>query len=301
MGTRCAVELWDEDATHGEAAIDAVMAELRGVDTMMSPYKPESELSRINAEAFKHPVVVDAPLFEVIRRSLDFSRITGGAFDISYASVGFMYDYRRHLRPTEAQIAAALPAVNFRNILLDDRSRSVRFEHAGMRIDLGGIAKGYAVDRGIDVLRARGITSASVTAGGDSRVLGDRRGRPWVIGIRHPDDPNRVIMRIPLVDTAFSTSGDYERYFDEGNVRYHHILDPRTGHSAKLVRSATIIGPTAIQTDGLSKTAFILGPQKALEIIKRVPGIDAVFVDPAGHVYYSDGLEPPSQAAEPRR
>src|SRR6185312_3424646 len=134
------------------------------------------------------------------------------------------------------------------------------------RIDLGGIGKGYAVDRGIDILKKLGIQHAVVTAGGDTRIMGDHMGRDWLVAIRHPDDPNKVVTRIPLRDAAMSTSGYYERYFDENGVRYHHIIDPKTGDSARKVRSATIIASTATRTDGLSKTAFILGPQEALRI-----------------------------------
>lgn len=293
MGTRIAVELWHDDAAKGEAAIDAVMAEMHRIDELMSHYQPESQISAINARAAQEPVVVDRELFDLIRTALHFSEITEGAFDITYASVGYLYDYREHVKPTEARIAAALPAVNWRNLLLDAEHHSVRFEHAGMRIDLGGIGKGYAVDRGIGILQSLGVRHAEVTAGGDTRIVGDRRGKPWIVGIRHPDDKTKIVTRIPLVDTAMSTSGDYERYFDEDGVRYHHIIDPHTGHSASQVRSATILGPTATETDGLSKTAFVLGAEKAVEIINRMPGFDAVLVKPDGVVVYSKGLAPP--------
>ena len=292
MGTRCYVELWADDPVKGNDAIDAVMAELRRIDDLMSHYKPESQLSQINQYANERPVAVDKELFDLIKLSTHYSQITEGAFDITYASVGYLYDYPNHVHPTEEQIREKLPAVNWRNILFDEEHHTVRFEHPGMRIDLGGIGKGYAVDRGIDILKARGIQRALVTAGGDSRIIGDRMGRPWLIAVRHPDNPNKVVTRIPLSDSAVSTSGDYERYFDEGGVRYHHIIDPHTGHSASKVRSATILAPTATQTDGMSKTAFVLGPEKALEIINRMPEYDAVFVLPDGHVLYSNGLRP---------
>ncbi|MDB6013690.1 MAG: FAD:protein transferase [Gammaproteobacteria bacterium] len=298
MGTRIYVELWDTDAAHGEAGIDAVMAEMRRIDELMSHYKPESELSSINQHAADAPVVVDKELFDLIKLSTHYSEITEGAFDITYASVGYLYNYPDHIRPTDAQIKAALPAVNWRNMKFDDAHHSVFFEHKGMRIDLGGIGKGYAVDRGIDILQKRGIQHAVVTAGGDSRIIGDHMGRAWLVAIRHPDDPTKVVTRIPLSDAAMSTSGDYERYFDEKGVRYHHIIDPKTGHSASKVRSATIIGPTATQTDGMSKTAFVLGPEKALEIINRMPEYDAVFVAPDGKVFYSNGLRPPAARPE---
>jgi thiamine biosynthesis lipoprotein len=293
MGTRIYVEVWSDDPAKGDAAIDAVMDEMRRIDNLMSHYKPESQLSQINARAVQEPVQVDPELFDLIKLSTHFSEITEGAFDITYASVGHLYDFRHHVKPTEDQIKAALPGVNWRNMLLDPVQHTVRFEHAGMRIDLGGIGKGYAVDRGIAILQARGFQHALVTAGGDSRIIGDRMGRPWFIGIRNPDDEHKVVTRIPIVNSAMSTSGDYERYFDEGGVRYHHIIDPRTGHSASKVRSATILGPTATETDGMSKTAFVLGPEKALEIINRMPQYDAVFVTPDGKILYSNGLAPP--------
>jgi thiamine biosynthesis lipoprotein len=293
MGTRIRVELWAQEPAAGNAAIEAVLTEMRRIDLAMSTYKPASEVSRVNDSAARQPVKITAELFGLLETSLDYSRLTEGAFDITYASVGYLYDFKRRVHPDEQQIEAALPGINFRHVLLDPKARTVSFARAGVRIDLGGIGKGHAVDRGIAVLRQRGIERALVTAGGDSRIIGDRFGKPWVIGIRHPDRKDEVIARIPLNDAAISTSGDYERYFDEAGARYHHIINPRTGHSASKVRSATIIGPTATRTDGLSKTAFVLGAQRALEIYNRIEGIDAVLVTPEGEVLYTKGLEPP--------
>lgn len=295
MGTRIVVELWATDKEQGNAAIEAVLAEMRRVDEAMSTYKPTSELSIVNARAAQEPIKISSELFDLLDTSLEYSRITDGAFDITYASVGYLYDFRKHVRPDEKQIAAALPGVDYRHLELDPKNSTVHFARPGMRVDLGGIGKGHAVDRGIAVLQARGIEHGLVTAGGDSRIIGDRFGKPWVVGIRHPDRKDEVIARIPLEDAALSTSGDYERYFDENGVRYHHIIDPKTGRSASKVRSATIIGPTATRTDGLSKTAFVLGPEKAIEIYNRLDDIDAVLVTPEGKVLYTNGLAPPQQ------
>jgi thiamine biosynthesis lipoprotein len=305
MGTHIYVELWaeEEDRARGEQAIDAVMDEMRHIDETMSVYKPTSEVSQVNALAAQQPVKISADLFGLLSTAIEYSRITEGAFDITYASVGYMYDFRARQRPSEQQIQAALPAINYRHLLLDAASSTVRFSQPGVRIDLGGIAKGYAVDRGIEILQARGFTHALVNAGGDSRVIGDRFGKAWIIGIRHPDHPGQVIIRLPLTNTAFSTSGDYERYFDEDGVRYHHIIDPHTGHSASKVRSATVIAPTATRTDGLSKTAFVLGPEEAMRIYNGLGDVDAVLVTPDGRVLYSKGLEPapavPGKPASP--
>ena len=293
MGTRIAVEVWHDDPAEATKAIDAVIAEMHRVDALMSTYKPESQLSRVNREAADGPVRVDPELARLVARSLDFSRMSGGAFDITYASVGYLYDYRAGRHPTDAEIEAALPAINWRHIAVDLAASTIRFLRPGVRIDLGGIAKGHAVDSSIAILAARGIRQATVTAGGDSRIIGDRRGRPWIVGIRHPDDRGRVIARIPLEDAAISTSGDYERYFDERGVRYHHIIDPKTGKSPHEVRSVTVIAPESTLAEGLTKSVFILGPERGLPIVESQPDCDAVVVMADGRVLYSKGLAPP--------
>jgi thiamine biosynthesis lipoprotein len=302
MGTRITVELWAEDKAQGERAIDAVLDSMRFIDETMSVYKPTSEVSQVNAKAAAGPMHISKELFDLLTTAKEYSVITDGAFDITYASVGYMYDFRNHVRPDEAQIAKALPAINYRHVLLDPKNQTVQFSQPGVRIDLGGIAKGYSVDRAINVLKSMGITRAYVGAGGDSRIIGDRFGKPWIVGIRDPrKGPNSVIARIPLVDAAISTSGDYERFFEENGVRYHHIIDPHTGHSASKVRSATVIGPYATRTDGLSKTAFVLGPEKALEIYDRLDDIDAIIVKLDGTIVYSKGMSHAKPAPEALR
>jgi thiamine biosynthesis lipoprotein len=298
MGTRITVELWADDKDKAEQAIDAVLDEMRHIDETMSTYKPTSEVSLVNAKAADGPMHISKELFDLLVTAKEYSVITDGAFDITYASVGYMYDFRKHIHPDEAQIDKALPAVDYRHVLLDPKNQTVQFSQKGVRIDLGGIAKGYSVDRGIDVLKGLGFTRAFVGAGGDSRIIGDRFGKPWIVGIRDPrKGEGEVITRIPLVDAAISTSGDYERFFEENGVRYHHIIDPRTGHSASKVRSATVIGPYATRTDGLSKTAFVLGPEKAMAIYNRIDDIDAIIVKLDGTVIYSKGIEPARGAA----
>lgn len=288
MGTRITVELWVDDPAKAGPAIEAVLAEMRHIDESMSTYKPTSEVSQVNAHAADGPMPISKELFDLLVTAKEYSRLTDGAFDITYASVGYLYDFRKRIRPSEAQIDKSLPAVNYQHILLDPEHQTVQFSQKGVRIDLGGIAKGYAVDRGIDVLKSMGMTRAYVSAGGDSRIIGDRFGKPWIVGIRDPrKGPGEALLRVPLVNAAISTSGDYERFFDEGGVRYHHIIDPHTGHSASKVRSATIIGPTATRTDGLSKTAFVLGPDEAMKIYNRIDDIDAIIVKLDGRVVYS--------------
>jgi thiamine biosynthesis lipoprotein len=293
MGTRIAVELWAADRATADREIEAVMQEMHRIDALMSTYKPSSQVSLVNAEAAQRAVRVDADLFGLLQTSLDYSRITEGAFDITYASVGYLYDFRHAIKPTDQEIARALPAVNYRHVVLDPNAQTVRFMRAGVRIDLGGIAKGWAVDRGIDLLRAAGVERAMVTAGGDTRIIGDRFGKPWMVGIRDPREERKVIVRVPLDDAALSTSGDYERFFEADGVRYHHILEPATGRPARAVRSVTVIGPTATRTDGLSKTIFVLGIERGMQILDRLGDVDAIAIDERGEVFYSRGLTPP--------
>ena len=292
MGTRVAVELWADDAALAARAMQAVIDEMQRTDRLMSTYKPESQLSQVNAHAHERPVRVDADILDVVERGLEMSRLSAGAFDITYASVGYLYDYRAHQRPSEAQIAEALPGVDWRQVQVDRAAGTIRFLRPGVRIDLGGIAKGYAVDRSVERLRALGIRHAMVNAGGDTRLLGDRRGKPWVVGIRDPRNEGRMVTRLPLADEAISTSGDYERYFEEDGVRYHHILEPGTGRPAREVRSATVLGADATLTDALSTAVFVLGVARGMELVARLEGVEAVIVDAEGRIFYSDGLAP---------
>ncbi len=290
MGTSIRVELWSDDRAAGEAAIAAVMAEMHRIDRAMSPFKPESELSRINRDAAAMPVAISDEMFKLIARAIEFSELSDGAFDITYAGVGHLYDYRQHTKPTESARAEACAAVGYRKLILDPRARTVRFARAGVRIDLGGFAKGHAVDNGAAILERHGITNSIVTAGGDSHVLGDRRGRPWTIAIRDPRRPGEVVAVLPLENVAISTSGDYERFFEQDGVRFHHVIDPRTGASPSGVHSVTILADDGLTTEGLSKSVFVLGLERGMRLIESLRGVDAVVVDAAGGLHYSTGL-----------
>jgi thiamine biosynthesis lipoprotein len=292
MGTAIRVELWEPKPGQGPSLIAAVMDEMRRVDRRMSTYKETSVVSDINRRAAVETVALDDELYELIDRALTFSRLTNGAFDITYASVGRLYDYRNAVRPDAAARDTALKAVDYRNVLLDSPTRAIRFRRAGVQIDLGGIAKGYAVENAAAILKRRGVTSAIVTAGGDSRIVGDRRGRPWTVGIRDPRDREGLVTRIPLQDEAISTSGDYERFFESDGVRFHHIIKPTTGMSASNVRSVTVIGGDATMTDALSTGVFVLGRVDGLALIETMENFEAVIIDSDGAMHYSSGLVP---------
>jgi len=293
MGTEVSVLIWHEDAVAGERLVNQVFEEAERIDKLMSTYIEDSRISEINRLAAREPVVAGDELFSIIRRSLDISVLTLGAFDITYDSVGQHYDFRNRQRPDDATVEQERMLIDYRFVELDQASGTVRFREDGVRINLGGIAKGYVVERGVDILRTRGVQNAIVTAGGDSRLLGDRRGQPWMVGIRDPRNDGQVAISVPLEEEAISTSGDYERYFEEGDVRYHHIIQPSTGAPASGVHSATVFGPDAVITDALSTSVFVMGVDQGLRLIATLPDYESIVIDDAGRIYYSDGLQQP--------
>jgi len=296
MGTEVSVYLWSDDEDAGQRALEAVFVEAERINRLMSTYLEDSEISRVNRLAAQQPVSVGEELFGLIQRSLDVAVLTRGAFDITYDSVGQHYDFRARQRPDADTVIKERENIDYRYVQLDKGAGSVTFLKDGVRINLGGIAKGYVVERGVDILRHAGIANAIVTAGGDSRLLGDRRGRPWMVGIRDPrsDDAQQVAISVPLEDEAISTSGDYERFFDESGIRYHHIIRPSTGAPATGVQSATVFGPDAVITDALSTSVFVLGVDNGLTLIGTLPDYECIVIDGGGSVYYSGGLQTPT-------
>ncbi|MEM7432435.1 MAG: FAD:protein FMN transferase [Pseudomonadota bacterium] len=293
MGTEVSVRLWHDDPETGPQLVEVVFGEASRIDHLMSTYKDASEISAINRDAATVAVTAGNELFRLVQRSLDISSLTHGAFDITYESVGQHYDFRNRLRPDAATVADEQALIDYQLVKLDPMNNTVKFAAEGVRINLGGIAKGYVVERGIDLLKDAGVRHAVVSAGGDSRLLGDRRGQPWMVGIRDPRTDGKVAMTLPLMDEAISTSGDYERYFDEDGVRYHHIISPSTGSPASGVHSATVIGPDAVLTDALSTSVFVMGVDAGLRLIAALPDYESVVIDDQGRIFFSSGLMPP--------
>jgi len=295
MGTRTAVELHAETEQIADKCSQLAFNEMKRIDALMSPYKENSELSKINREASNKAVKISPELFSLLQRSIEFSEMSDGAFDITFASIGFLYDYRNNKRPSDEKIGQQLDAVNYKNIKLDETQKSIFFSHKNTKIDLGGIAKGHAVDNAINILSNCSIKNALVTAGGDSRILGDKIGRPWVMGVKHPRDDKKVVVSIPLSNAAISTSGDYERFYIEDGKRYHHILQPSTGKSVNHSWSVSVLANDSLTSDALSTTLFVLGTKKALQLINSLNDIEAIVIDSNGKMFYSSGLMPPER------
>jgi thiamine biosynthesis lipoprotein len=300
MGTQAHVEFWlpvlktknaAQGVSPGQALINQVEKEMRRIDQEMSPYKSDSELSKINRLAANQPVKISAELFNLLIKAQEIAVESGGAFDITYASIGYQYDYRAKQKPSQQQIAQALIAIDYTGLILDKEQQTLAFKHPKIKIDLGGIAKGYAVKNCLAILAAAGVKHGLVSAGGDTGLLGDRNGRPWLVGIKHPRADDKTAVHLPLSNEAISTSGDYERYFIEDDVRYHHIINPKTGKSAKQVVSVSVIGQDATYVDALSTTLFVLGLEQGMAFINNLPGYEAIIIDNQQTLHFSHGLQ----------
>jgi thiamine biosynthesis lipoprotein len=284
------------DAAHLRALFDAATAEIRRLEKLMTTWDPASEVSQINAAAGQHPVAVAPETFDVIREALHASELSEGCFDITFETLHGLWKFDQDLDPhppTAAEVKAKVKYLGYRHVKLDAAARTVFLDESHVRIGLGGIAKGYAVDKAAEVLLAAGVSSFYVQAGGDLYAHGVKPdGAPWQAGIRDPRGPEGdYFATMAVSDHAFSTAGDYERSYIVGGKRYHHIIDPRTGYPAAASRSVTIWAPTALQADEIDDAVFILGPQKGLALVESLDGVGAVIVDAHDRVWTSRRLE----------
>ncbi|UJF21170.1 FAD:protein FMN transferase [Shewanella sp. OMA3-2] len=294
MGTQAHVEFWlagSQTQVTADKLISQVEQEMHRIDEAMSPYKNTSELSLVNRHAGIEAVIISKELFELLQDADKIAKLTKGTFDITYASVGYQYDYRQHKKPSQAFIDKNISAINYHSVQLDTDNSSVYFNHPAVKIDLGGIAKGHAVKNCLTILKQAGIKHALVSAGGDTGLLGDRRGRPWYVGIKHPRADDKTAVQLPLSNEAISTSGDYERYFIEDGVRYHHIINPKTGDSARYVVSVSIIGKNPTYVDALSTAIFVKGLQQGMALINQLPEYEAIIIDNQQTLHFSEGLQ----------
>lgn len=295
MGTKAHVEFWlpKKNIIQGtpQQLVAEVTTEMNRLDQALSPYIETSELSLLNQKAGHQPITVSSELFGLLKKANKISTLSEGAFDITYASIGYQYNYRQGIRPSLNEIDSALPAINYNSIKFDAKNSTVSFDSDKVKIDLGGIAKGYAIARCLNILKSFGIKHALMNAGGDTALLGDRMGRPWLVGIKHPRTASKNAVHIPLDNEVISTSGDYERYFIEDGIRYHHILNPKTGDSAREVVSASVIGSDATIVDALSTTVFVLGNRKGMALIDSLNGYEAIIIDNNERLHFSKGLQ----------
>jgi len=274
-----------------QASLTAGFQEIRRLENMLSTWIETSELSRVNQAAGLEPVGVSAETFELLRRALEAAEYTEGGFNIAIGPAVQLWNIPEAPRiPSAMELEIAAQYVDYRRIHLDQTRRTVFLEKPGMRIDIGGIGKGFAAEKAAAVMREIGATGGLVAVAGDFRVFGRRAdGTAWPIGIQHPRKPGKILAMLDAIDEAISTSGDYERYFMKDGVRYHHILDPETLQPARLCRSVTIIAPDATTADALATGVFVMGPVHGMALVERL-GLGAVIVDAQGMVLVSARL-----------
>ena len=294
MGSSLQVTLWTADDSGATAAIDTVFAEFDRLDHLMSVWKEGSDVLRLNAAAGREPVRVSPETLEVLTVARQVSEWTDGKFDVTFGALSGLWKFDQDQDdniPPRSAVAARLPAVDFTALDIDAARGTAFLRRAGMRAHLGGIGKGYAIDRAAAILRARGFNDFMIQSGGDLYVSGRRGDRPWRLGIRDPRGPaDTSFATLDLTDRTFSTSGDYERFFIRDGRRYHHILDPDLGEPARGCRSVTIVAGKAVLADALSTGVFVLGPEKGMALIERLPDVEGVIVTSENRVLVSSGL-----------
>ncbi len=294
MGSLLRLTAWTADEPAARAAFARVFAEFDRLDGLLSVWRPGSDVLRLNAAAGQGAVAVHEDTRRVLEAARQVSEWTGGAFDVTFGALAdvWRFDHDQDDRvPTAAEVAARRPLVDYRQVRVDPGPGTAAIGRAGMRVHLGGIGKGYAVDRAVALLRQAGLADFLIQAGGDLYVAGRDGERPWHLGIQDPrGQADAVFATLDLSEATLSTSGDYERFFERDGVRYHHILDPATGQPARGCRSVTIVSRTATVADGLSTGVFILGPEKGLALAERLPDVEALIVSADNRVLVSSGL-----------
>ncbi len=295
MGTQVSLTVSADSAGASEAAIEAGMAEIRRLDSMMSLYKDDSEITRVNLSAGKTPVKVSSEMLEMVEFAVEASKLTNGAFDVTIGPLVVLWQMRlkEGKVPTDEEIKRILPLVGYRQIVLDKKASTIFLRKPGMIMDFGGCAKGYAADRIRALFRDRGIDNAIISLAGDIWVMGRREdGKPWRIGVQHPREKDKTLTVLELRDKYISTSGDYERFVIREKKRYHHIIDPRTGKPSPGVISVTLVGDKGALIDPLTTALFILGPDEGMRLVKKI-GAEVIFVDDDGTVSKTEGIKLP--------
>ncbi|HLG56027.1 MAG TPA: FAD:protein FMN transferase [Vicinamibacterales bacterium] len=294
MGSEVRLTAWTADDSAALAAFEAVFNEFDRLDALMSVWKDGSDIERLNRAAGQSAVPVSPEVREVLGMARQASEWTDGKFDVTFGALSGLWKFDQDLDgriPARSDILAKLPLVDYRKLDVNEEAGTAFLMQKGMRAHLGGIGKGCAVERSAAILRGRGLADFMIQSGGDLYVAGRRGERPWRLGIQDPRGPaDRSFATIDLTDSAFSTSGDYERFFMKDGRRYHHIIDPDLGEPVQGTRSVTIVATRAMLADALSTGVFLLGPEKGMALIERLPGVEGVIVTARNNVMVSSGL-----------
>ena len=291
MGTLVEISVYEKDKDLAQLAIQNAFDEIQRMEKLMSTHIPTSEISQINQSAGLRTVSVSPEVLEVIRRALYWAEQTDGALDISIGPVHELWDFSgdHPALPDKNTLAQELLKVDYRKIQIENQT--VFLMDKGMRLHLGAIAKGYAVDQAINILQDSNIRHALINAGGDLKTLGKRPDQTaWKIGLQHPRRPESILASFSLTEKAVATSGDYQKYFDHEGIRYHHILNPKTGYPVTGVMSATVVAKTVMDADSLSTALFVMGAKKGLAFIDSLKDAEGLIMNQDKSPHLSQGM-----------
>ena len=294
MGSRFDITVVAKDSVEGNNFIDLAVDEIKRIETLISSWDPNSQTSAINANAGIKPLTVDEELYTLIGRCVEISKLTDGAFDISYASMDriWKYDGSMTVMPSEEKIKASVAKVGHENILLDPENFTVFLKLKGMKIGFGAIGKGYAADKARKLLEQKGVSGGIINASGDLNAWGKQfNGTDWMVAITNPLNKEKVFSWLPVQNSAVVTSGNYEKYVEFNEVRYSHIIDPRTGYPSSGINSVSIFTKSAELADALSTSVFVMGVETGLDFINQLKGVECVIVDGDNNIRTSENIQ----------
>ena len=290
MGSRYDLYVVTKNADSGNYYIDMAAGEISRIEKLISSWDSHSETSKINRNAGIRAVEVSEELFQLIQRALTISKLTDGAFDITYASMDKIWKFDGSMRamPSPEEVQKAVSRVGYKNIVLNEEKRSVFLPVKGMKIGFGAIGKGYSADQAKNLLISKGVKAGIINASGDMTTWGHQPdGKEWTIAITNPLYKEEVFAVLPVSDKAVVTSGDYEKFVEFDNTKYSHIIDPRSGYPAKGIISVSIIAPSAELADALATSVFVMGTETGIDRINQLPDVECIIIDEKGKIYTS--------------
>ncbi|HEY8920666.1 MAG TPA: FAD:protein FMN transferase [Chitinophaga sp.] len=294
MGNRFEITVVSDEAAWAQERINAAIAEMQRIERLLTTFNEDSETNRINRYAGIMPVKVSVEIIALIQRAARISRLTQGAFDLTYGAVDkslWNFDTQMAALPDAATARKMVRLINFRNVIVDEAAGTVFLKEKGMRIGFGGIGKGYAAECAKALLQREGVSSGIVNAAGDLTVWGHQPdGQPWTIGIANPDQANRLFSSLQLSDMAIATSGNYEKYVFINGKRYSHTIDPRTGLPVSGIKSVSILCPNAEIADALTTPVMIMGIRAGLDMINQINGIGCLIIDDNNQIFTSQNI-----------
>ena len=294
LGSPFEITVVATDSVQAKLYTDLAISEVKRIENLVSDWIPTTQISQVNQNAGIKPIKVDQEVFDLVERAIKISKLTSGAFDISYASMDKIWKFDGSMKkiPTEEAIKKSVAKVCYQNIILNPTDKTIFLKNKGMKLGLGGIAQGYIADKIKEVLQEKGCTSGLVNVSGDINTWGKQpNGEPWSVGIINPMNKNKVFATFILDDSAVETSGSYEKFVVFNGKRYSHIIDPRTGYPASGIVSVSVFAKQTELADALATGIFVLGIEVGLDLVNQLNGIDCIIVDDKGGVHVSNKID----------